>query len=137
MYKHYRSLYYIDIFGLFEGDDARAITIQHEQYGGTVHLFIGMGHSSCKNTFMTSTYTYNLNTKHQGLTSLFLFDLALCFTFVASLSRSCHPLAVLHMFVVTLAFVLVAYRQYLRLEDLRQRTRPPTLAHSWCQVIFS
>ena len=32
----------------------------------------------------------------------------------------------LHMFVVASAFVLVAYRQYLHLEDLRQRTRPPT-----------
>jgi hypothetical protein len=33
MYKHYQSLYYIDTFDLFEGDDARAITIQREQYG--------------------------------------------------------------------------------------------------------
>jgi hypothetical protein len=31
----------------------------------------------------------------------------------------------LHMFVVASTFDLVAYRQYLRLEDLRQR-RPPT-----------
>jgi hypothetical protein len=27
-------------FGLFEGVDTRAITIQREQYGGNVHLFI-------------------------------------------------------------------------------------------------
>ena len=90
MYKHYQSLYYIYTFVLFEGDDARAITIQHEQYGGTVHLFIGMGRSPSKSTLLTSTYTYNPNTKHQGLTSLFLFDSALCLTFVATLSRSCH-----------------------------------------------
>jgi hypothetical protein len=29
------------------------ITIQHEQYGATVHLFIGTGHSSGEITFMT------------------------------------------------------------------------------------
>jgi hypothetical protein len=32
MYKHYQSLYYIDNVSLFEGDDARSITIQREQY---------------------------------------------------------------------------------------------------------
>jgi hypothetical protein len=58
MYKHYQSLYYIDIFVLFEVDDERAITIQR----GTVHLFIGTGHFPSKNTFMTSTCTYNPNT---------------------------------------------------------------------------
>jgi hypothetical protein len=31
------------------------------------------------------------------------------------------------MLVVASAFNLVAYRQYLGLEDLRQRKRPPTL----------
>jgi hypothetical protein len=76
---------------------------------------------------MTSAYTYNPNTKHQGLTSLFLFDSALCLIFVTTLSRSCSPSAFPHMFVVASAFVLVAYRQYLRLEDLRQRRRPPTV----------
>jgi hypothetical protein len=53
MYKHYQSVYYIDTFDLFEGDDARAITIQREQYGGIVHLLIGMGQCPSKNTFMT------------------------------------------------------------------------------------
>jgi hypothetical protein len=36
-------------FGLIEGKkykrDAKASTSQHEQYGGTVHLFIGTGRS--------------------------------------------------------------------------------------------
>jgi hypothetical protein len=93
MYKHYQSLYYIDTFGLFEGDDTRAITIQREQYWDTVHLFIGTGHNPSKNTFMTLTSAHNPNTKHQGLTSLFLFDLSLSLTFVVTLSRSCLPLA--------------------------------------------
>jgi hypothetical protein len=34
-------MYYIDTFGLLEGVDTRVITIQREQYGATVHLFIG------------------------------------------------------------------------------------------------
>ena len=36
-----QNLYYTDTFSLFEGVDARAITIQHEQYGAIVYLFIG------------------------------------------------------------------------------------------------
>jgi hypothetical protein len=45
-------------------DDAREITIQREQYGGTVHLFIGTGHSPDKITFMSLTFTYNHNTNN-------------------------------------------------------------------------
>jgi hypothetical protein len=52
MYKHYQSLY---TFGLFEGDDTRAITIQREPYRGIVHLFIGTGRNSSKK------YIYDLN----------------------------------------------------------------------------
>jgi hypothetical protein len=35
--------------------DARANTSEREQYGGTVHLFIGTGRSTVKITFMSST----------------------------------------------------------------------------------
>jgi hypothetical protein len=38
---------------MLEDADARVITKQHEQYGATVHLFIGIGHSPGKSTFMT------------------------------------------------------------------------------------
>jgi hypothetical protein len=110
MYTHYQNLYYNDTFGLFEGDDVRAVTIEREQYEGTVHLFISIGHSPSKNTFMTSAYTYNPNIKHQGLTSLFLFDSALCLTFVTTLSRTCSPSSFPHIFIVALVFVLVAFR---------------------------
>jgi hypothetical protein len=127
MYTHYQNLYYTDTFGLFEGDDARAVTIHLEQYGSTVHLFIGIGCSTSKNTFMTSAYTYNPNTKHQRFSCLFLFGSSLCLTFVITLSRSCSSLAFPHMFVIALAFVLVAYRQHLRPEDLWHRRRSPTL----------
>jgi hypothetical protein len=49
---------------LFEGVDARAITIQHEQYGGTVHLFIGTGRALGKNTFMTLLLVHNYSLNH-------------------------------------------------------------------------
>jgi hypothetical protein len=64
-------LYYIDTFGLLEGNDARAIIIQREQYGSIVHLFIGTGDSPDKNTFVTLTYIHNPDTKHEGLIGLF------------------------------------------------------------------
>jgi hypothetical protein len=57
-------IHYIDTFGLFEGVDARVITIQREQYGDTVHLFIGTGHSPGKSTFMISTFIYKCNINH-------------------------------------------------------------------------
>jgi hypothetical protein len=44
----------------------RAITIQREQYGATVHLFIGTGRSPGKNTFMTLTSVNNCNKKSLG-----------------------------------------------------------------------
>ena len=57
-------MYYIDTFGLLEGVDVRVITIQLEQYGATVHLFIGTGHSPGKSIFMSLTFTYNINMNH-------------------------------------------------------------------------
>jgi hypothetical protein len=52
--------------------DARASTSQREQYGGTVHLFIGTGRSLCEITFMPFMFTIDLITIYQGLDSLFL-----------------------------------------------------------------
>jgi hypothetical protein len=46
---------------------------QREQYGGTVHLFIGTGRSLCKITLMPFAFTIDLRTIYQGLNSLFLF----------------------------------------------------------------
>jgi hypothetical protein len=42
----------------------RDITIQREQYGATVHLCIGTGHSLSKSTFMPLTFIYKHNTNH-------------------------------------------------------------------------
>jgi hypothetical protein len=56
--------YYIDTFGLVEGNDMRAITIQREQYGGTVHLFIGNCIALYVITFMPSTIIYRVYKCH-------------------------------------------------------------------------
>jgi hypothetical protein len=37
---------------------------EREQYGGTVHLFIGTGRSPSKSTFMPSTFTHDRNTSY-------------------------------------------------------------------------
>jgi hypothetical protein len=53
--------------------DARASISQHEQYRGTVHLFIGTGRSLVEITFMSSTTSYNHDTNYHGPIGLFLF----------------------------------------------------------------
>jgi hypothetical protein len=53
--------------------DARVSTNQCEQYGDTVHLFIGTGRSPVKITFMSSTTSYNHDTNYHGPVGLFLF----------------------------------------------------------------
>jgi hypothetical protein len=53
--------------------DARVNTSQREQYGGTVHLFIGTGCSLCKITFMPFMFTIDLRIIYRGLDSIFLF----------------------------------------------------------------
>jgi hypothetical protein len=77
---------------------------------------------------MTLTYTNNRNINHQGLASLFHFGSASCLTFVAALSRRCRSSAMASTFVV------VAFRHYLRLEDLRQRRRPSSQSFSYNEV---
>ena len=68
--------------------DAREITIQREQYGATVHLFIGTGRSPDRITFMSLMFTLNHNASYQGLSSLFPFRSVSSSTFVIILSRS-------------------------------------------------
>ena len=46
---------------------------QREQYGGTVHLFIGTGHNPYKITFMPFTFDNNSIVIYRGLNSLFIF----------------------------------------------------------------
>jgi hypothetical protein len=46
---------------------------QRPQYGNTVHLFIGTGHSPCKITLMPFTFINNSIVIHRGLVWLFIF----------------------------------------------------------------
>jgi hypothetical protein len=64
------------------------ITIQREQYGVTVHLFIGTGRSPNKITSMSLTFTLNHKANYQGLSSLFPFRSVSSSTFVIILSQS-------------------------------------------------
>jgi hypothetical protein len=47
---------------------------QREQYGTTVHLFIGTGRSPCKITLMPFTFANDSIVTHRGMNSLFLFE---------------------------------------------------------------
>jgi hypothetical protein len=53
--------------------DARVNTSPREQYGATVHLFIGTRRSLCKITFMPFMFTIDSRTIYRGLDSIFLF----------------------------------------------------------------
>jgi hypothetical protein len=65
---------YLRLDRRFESEsDVRMNTSQREQYGATVHLFIGTRRSLCKITFMPLISTIDLRTIYRGLDSLFLF----------------------------------------------------------------
>jgi hypothetical protein len=53
--------------------DARMSTSQREQYGVTVHLFIGTRCILCGITFMALTLTIDLGIIYRGLNNLFPF----------------------------------------------------------------
>jgi hypothetical protein len=64
-------------FGLKEGKSTSVMQnrmpSQREQYGSTVHLFIGTGRNPCKITSMPFTFANNSRVIHRGLNSLFPF----------------------------------------------------------------
>jgi hypothetical protein len=64
------------------------MTSQREQYGSTVHLFIGTGRSSCKITLMPFTFINNSIVILRGLIWLFIFKSVSPFC--------CHAEALLH-----------------------------------------
>jgi hypothetical protein len=61
---------------------------QREQYGGTVHLFIGTGHNPYKITFMPFTLDNNSIVIYRGLNSLFIFKSVSLFAATPKLSCS-------------------------------------------------
>jgi hypothetical protein len=110
---------------------ARAITIQREQYEGTVHLFIGTGRSPDKITFVSLITNYDHNTNYQGLCGLFHFKSVPSFvlsTPPCQSSFNCSFGIYLHVVPACIS----SCRRCFCLEDLRRRRRPPTVAPSWC-----
>jgi hypothetical protein len=69
-----------------------------EQYGSTVHLFIGTSHSPCKITSRPFAFANNSIVIHRGLDSLFPFKSV---SFFLSLCRS----SLAHRFVFVPSFV--------------------------------
>ena len=53
--------------------DTRVNTSHREQYGGTVHLFIGTGYNPYKITYMPFTFGDNSIAFYRGLNGLFIF----------------------------------------------------------------
>jgi hypothetical protein len=81
LYYHGKAetiLNYKGTFGLIEGKkykhDTKASSSQREQYGGTVHLFIGTEHSPCKITSRPFTFANNFKVIHRGLNSISLLS---------------------------------------------------------------
>jgi hypothetical protein len=72
------TLSYKGSFGLKESKGTsvtqKQMPSQREQYGSTVHLFIGTGSSQCKITPMPFTFASNSIVIHRGLNSLFPFN---------------------------------------------------------------
>jgi hypothetical protein len=76
-------------------------TSQREQYGGTVHLFIGTGHSPCKITSMPFTFANDFKAVHRGLNSLFPFKSVPFFAVMrSSLARSFGTASTFVLFVL-------------------------------------
>jgi hypothetical protein len=61
-------------------------TNQREQYGVTVHLFIGTGRSPGEIAFMSLTFTINHKASYRGLSGLFSFKSVPSFTIVLVLT---------------------------------------------------
>jgi hypothetical protein len=126
---------FIDTFDSTEGDnvrDAGVMTMQCEQYMGTVHLFIDTGRSPDEITYMSLITNYDHNTDYQELYSFFLFKSVSSFAFNTIPSRSSFNRSFGFFRIIfglylhaTPAFVL-SCRMCFYLENLRWRRRPPT-----------
>jgi hypothetical protein len=88
--------------------------MQREQYGVTVHLFIGAGRSPGRITFMSLTFTVSHKVNYQGLSSLFSLRSVSSFTIVIMLSRRSFS----HSFGARSSFLQIApsYHAHLHLK---------------------
>jgi hypothetical protein len=96
----------------------KQIPSQREQYGSTVHLFIGMGRSPCKITSRPFTFANNSIVIHRGLDSLFPFKLV---SFFLSSCRSslAHSFGSVPPFVSLVLLHIVILTQVRRVQVLR------------------
>ena len=91
----------------------KQIPSQREQYGSTVHLFIGMGRSTCKITSRLFTFANNSIVIHRGLDSLFPFKSV---SFFLSLCRS----SLVHIFGSVPSFVSLVLLHTVILTQVRR-----------------
>jgi hypothetical protein len=98
------------------------ITNQREQYGDTVHLFVGTGHRLDKITFMSLTFTVDHKAGCQGLSSLFPFKSISPFTIVNVLSRSSFS----HIFGASSSFVQTALHT---MHTFISKSKPPVTVY--------
>ena len=88
---------------------------QREQYGNTVHLFIGTGRSPCKITFRPFAFDNNSIVIYLGLNSLFLFKSVSSFlpSCRSSLAHSFGSAPTFAFFVILHIVVLIRVKRYL------------------------
>jgi hypothetical protein len=110
-------------------------TSQREQYGGTVHLFIGMGHNPDKITFMPLITNHDYDTNYQGLCSLFLFKSVPPFVSSMSSCRSFFSYSFgIHLHVAPAR--MLSFQRCFCLKDLRRRRRPPTGPNRFPSIVY-
>jgi hypothetical protein len=108
----------------------RVNTSQCEQYGVTVHLFIGTGRSPVEITFISSITNYKRDTNYHGLIGLFLFKsqgVSLC-----RISPDCN----FGVYLRVVSACMSSCQRCFCLEDLRRRRSPLTVAPSRCLIVF-
>jgi hypothetical protein len=109
-------------------------TIQCEQYGDNVHIFIGTGRSLDKITFVFLITNYNRNTNHQVLCSLFLFKSVPSIVSSMPPCRSSFKRSFGFRLHVIPSCISSCQRCFF-LENLRRRRRPPTHTQSKKDII--
>jgi hypothetical protein len=80
LFYYYRKIEMISSYKCTFGIEGKGTSVtqkqmpsQREQYGSTVHLFIGTGRSPCKITSMPFIFANDSIVIHRGLNSLFPF----------------------------------------------------------------
>src|SRR5688500_8301026 len=116
---------YLRLDGRWKSEsDARVTTIQREPYGVTVHLFISIGRSLDKITFMSLTFTVDHKASCRKLSSVFSFMLVSSFTIILVLSRSSFS----HNFGASLSFLQTTPSYHTHLHTIHtfiSKLKPP------------